>query len=63
MFAEQTNAQSGLGHLTNHARSGYRTDIIIVALIVYALLGPASDGSVRVMERRPLPWRPAYSGT
>lgn len=63
VFAEQVNAQSGLGYLTNHARSVYRTDIIIVALIVYALLGLASDWIVRVMERRLLSWRPAFSGT
>jgi sulfonate transport system permease protein len=40
------------------ARDFLRTDIIMVGLAVYALLGLASDQAVRALERRTLAWRP-----
>jgi sulfonate transport system permease protein len=36
-----------------------RTDIIVVGLLVYALLGLATDAIVRDAERRALRWRPS----
>jgi len=57
--AEQINAQAGLGYLINNARDFMRTDILVVCLLVYALLGLAADFIVRTIERRALAWRPA----
>jgi sulfonate transport system permease protein len=56
--AEQINAQAGLGYLINNARDFMRTDILVVCLLVYALLGLAADFVVRNLERRALAWRP-----
>jgi sulfonate transport system permease protein len=36
-----------------------RTDIIIVGLLIYAILGLATDAIVRVFERHALAWRPS----
>jgi sulfonate transport system permease protein len=58
VVAEQINASSGLGYLINNARDFMRTDIIVVCLMVYAALGLAADGIVRLIERRALAWRP-----
>ncbi len=59
VIAEQINATSGLGYLINDARETMRTDIIVVCLLVYALLGLGGDGLVRSIEKRALAWRPA----
>jgi sulfonate transport system permease protein len=59
VVAEQINASAGLGYLVNNARDFMRTDIIVVCLLVYAALGLAADGLVRLIERRALAWRPS----
>jgi sulfonate transport system permease protein len=56
--AEQINAQAGLGYLTNNARDFMRTDILVVCLLVYAMLGLTADFIVRTLESRALVWRP-----
>ncbi|AWB07115.1 ABC transporter permease (plasmid) [Azospirillum humicireducens] len=60
VVGEQINASSGIGYLAMTAREFLRTDVIIVALIVYAVLGLLADLIVRVIERRALVWRPAF---
>ncbi|MCW2694127.1 MAG: ABC-type nitrate/sulfonate/bicarbonate transport system, permease component [Mycobacterium sp.] len=59
IVAEQLNATSGLGYLINNARDFLRTDVIVVGLVVYAILGLATDALVRLAERRALRWRGA----
>lgn len=59
VVAEQINASSGIGHLITDARDFLRTDIIVVGLMVYALLGLAADALVRALEQRLLRWRPS----
>jgi sulfonate transport system permease protein len=58
VIAEQINASAGLGFLVNNARDFMRTDIIVVCLMVYALLGLAADTLIRLVEDRALAWRP-----
>jgi sulfonate transport system permease protein len=59
VVAEQVNANAGIGYLINDARDFLRTDVIMVGLVLYALLGLLADGLVRGLERRLLAWRPA----
>lgn len=59
VIAEQINASAGLGYLINNARDFMRTDIIVVCLMVYALLGLGADWLVRAIESRALAWRPS----
>ena len=61
VIAEQINASAGLGYLINNARDFMRTDIIVVCLLVYALLGLAGDALTRAIERRALAWRPSMT--
>jgi sulfonate transport system permease protein len=58
VVSEQINADRGIGFLIMDARDFLRTDIIVVGLLIYALLGLATDTIVRVVERRALAWRP-----
>jgi sulfonate transport system permease protein len=62
VVSEQINATSGLGYLMTQAREFLRTDVIVVGLVIYALLGLASDLIVRGIERVALAWRPAFAG-
>lgn len=60
VVAESVNASAGLGYLINNARDYLRTDIIVVCLLLYALLGLLADNMVRLIERHALSWRPAF---
>lgn len=62
VFAEQVNADSGIGFLMVQARDFLRTDVIVVCLIVYAFLGLFADFIVRSLERLLLRWRPTFTG-
>lgn len=57
IVAEQVNAQAGIGFMINNARDFLQTDIIVVGLLTYAVLGLLTDSLVRLLERRALRWR------
>lgn len=57
IVAETIASQSGLGHMINHAKDFLQTDVIVVGLAVYSLLGLATDAVVRYLERKALAWR------
>ena len=57
VVGEQINASAGLGYMINNASQFGRNDIVLVALLVYAILGLTTDGIVRALERRLLRWR------
>jgi sulfonate transport system permease protein len=57
VVVEQWNTMSGIGHLITLAQSYGQTDIIVVGLVVYALLGLTADSVVRLLERKVLTWR------
>lgn len=60
VVAEQINATSGIGYLMSDARDFMRTDVIVVGLLVYAVLGLLVDVLVRWLERHLLSWRPSF---
>jgi len=62
VVAEQVNADSGIGHMMMDAEDFLRTDIILVGLAVYAVLGLLSDQIVRLAEGRLLIWRGRTTG-
>ncbi|HEY3832891.1 MAG TPA: ABC transporter permease [Acidimicrobiia bacterium] len=57
VFAEQINATNGIGYLMVRAQEFFQTDVILVGLAVYAVLGLFSDALVRALERKALAWR------
>lgn len=62
IVAETLAANSGIGALMTSAREYTRTDIMLVCIFLYALLGVLTDSAVRLLERALLRWRIAYSG-
>ncbi len=58
VFAEQINAVNGIGYLMVKAQEFFQTDVIVVAVVVYALLGLVCDALVRAIERKALAWQP-----
>ncbi|HTJ88653.1 MAG TPA: ABC transporter permease [Acidocella sp.] len=58
VVAEQINATSGIGYLVMNAQEFLQTDVIFDGLLIYAVLGLATDRLVRSLERRLLAWRP-----
>ncbi|TAJ50173.1 MAG: ABC transporter permease [Herbiconiux sp.] len=63
VVAEQLNAKAGLGFLLTEAQRYFRTDIIVTALLFYAILGLLSDAIVVGISRLVLPWRKEYVGS
>ncbi len=57
VVVEQVNATSGIGYMMLLAGTYGQTDVIIVGLVLYGLLGLGSDLIVRLIQRRALSWR------
>lgn len=57
VVGEQVNGQGGLGFMMMEAREFSQTDVVVLGLVMYALLGLLSDLIVRLGERRLLQWR------
>ncbi|GLH98196.1 ABC transporter permease [Phytohabitans aurantiacus] len=57
VVVEQINSTSGIGYMMDLAREYGQTDVIIVGLVLYGLLGLVSDGAVRLVQRKALSWR------
>ncbi len=57
IVAEQIAASEGLGYMINNARDFLQTDVIVVGLLAYAVLGLITDAIVRALERRALRYR------
>ena len=62
IVAETISAQSGIGYMTMNAREFLQTDVVLVGVLLYALLGKLADLVARGLEHRFLRWNPAYLG-
>ena len=60
IVSETIAATSGIGYMAMHAREFMLVDIVVLAILVYALLGKLADTTARLLERRTLAWNPAY---
>nr|WP_239542532.1 ABC transporter permease subunit [Micromonospora terminaliae] len=63
VVGEQVNAQTGVGFLMMEAREFSQTDVVVLGLLIYALLGLLSDLALRYAERRTLTWRRGLRAT
>jgi sulfonate transport system permease protein len=57
VVAETVNADKGIGYLISQGQQYLQTNVIVLGLVIYALLGLAMEGIVRLIEWRTLPWR------
>jgi sulfonate transport system permease protein len=60
IVAETISARSGIGYMTMNAREFMQTDVMVVGILLYALLGKLADLLAKGMERYWLRWHPAY---
>ncbi|MEM4990696.1 aliphatic sulfonate ABC transporter permease SsuC [Collimonas sp. H4R21] len=60
IVAETISAQAGIGYMTMNAREFLQTDVVLVGILLYALLGKLADILARVLERYWLRWHPGY---
>ena len=60
IVAETISAQAGIGYLTMNAREFLQTDVVLVGILLYALLGKLADVLARGLERYWLRWHPGY---
>ena len=60
IVAETISAQAGIGYLTMNAREFLQTDIVLVGILLYALLGKLADMFAKGLERYWLRWHPGY---
>ncbi|MDB5893704.1 MAG: aliphatic sulfonate transporter permease SsuC [Rhodoferax sp.] len=60
IVAETISAQSGIGYMTMNAREFLQTDVVLVGILLYALLGKLADVFARGLERHYLRWHPGY---
>jgi sulfonate transport system permease protein len=60
IVAETISAQSGIGYMTMNAREFLQTDIVLVGILLYALLGKLADVLAKGLERSCLRWHPGY---
>ncbi|MFP5077061.1 ABC transporter permease subunit [Rhizobium sp. YIM 134829] len=60
IVAETISANSGIGYMTMNAREFFLTDVVLLGIIIYAVLGKLADSLTRLIEKRVLAWHPAY---
>jgi sulfonate transport system permease protein len=60
IVAETISAQAGIGYLTMNAREFLQTDIVLVGILLYAILGKLADLFARALEQYWLRWHPGY---
>lgn len=60
IVAETISASSGIGYLAMNAREFLQTDVVVLAIILYAVLGKLADLAARGLEHVWLRWHPAY---
>jgi sulfonate transport system permease protein len=60
IVAETVSASSGIGYMTMNAREFLQTDIVVLGILIYALLGKLADSATLGLERVCLAWHPAY---
>ncbi|HCA25793.1 MAG TPA: aliphatic sulfonate ABC transporter permease SsuC [Pseudomonas sp.] len=60
IVSETISASAGIGYLAMNAREFLQTDVVVLAIVLYALLGKLADVAARTLERVWLRWHPAY---
>jgi sulfonate transport system permease protein len=61
IVAETLAASSGIGYMAMQAREFVQTDVVMLSIVIYALLGKLADSATRLLEERFLAWNPAYA--
>lgn len=60
IVAETISAQSGIGYMTMNAREFLQTDVVLVGILLYAILGKLADILAKGLEHYCLKWHSGY---
>jgi sulfonate transport system permease protein len=60
IVVETIATDAGIGYMAMNAREFLQTDVIVLAIVLYALLGKLADSLARLLEKTWLKWNPAY---
>ena len=60
IVAETIAADAGIGYMTMNAREFLQTDVVLLGILLYALLGKLADLLAKGLERYWLRWHPGY---
>ena len=61
IVAETISAEAGIGYMTMNAREFLQTDVVLLGILLYAVLGKLADVAARLLERHWLQWSTSYS--
>jgi sulfonate transport system permease protein len=61
VVAESFGATAGIGFLATNAREFLQTDVMVLVIVLYAIIGIGSDALARKLERQLLAWHPNYA--
>jgi len=60
IVAESISSTSGIGYMTMNAREFLQTDVVVLGILLYALLGKLADVAAKYLEIYWLRWHPNY---
>jgi sulfonate transport system permease protein len=60
IVAETIAADSGIGYMAMNAREFMQTDVVVLSIFLYAILGKLADSVARALENYWLQWNPNY---
>ena len=60
IVAETITLDSGVGYMAMNAREFMRTDVVVLSILLYALLGKLADIATRALEKKWLKWDSNY---
>jgi sulfonate transport system permease protein len=58
--AEQIGATAGIGYLVSLSQQYFRSDYMVLCILLYAVIGLVIDALIRLVERYAMPWRRHY---
>ncbi len=60
IVAETIATTSGIGYMAMNAREFMQTDVVVLAILLYAILGKLADTCAHLLELRLLQWHPGF---
>lgn len=60
IVAETIAADSGIGYMAMNAREFLQTDVVVLSILLYAILGKLADVIAKALENYWLQWHPNY---
>jgi sulfonate transport system permease protein len=61
IIAETLATTRGIGFLAMDAREFLQTDMILLTIVIYSIIGVGADALTRLLEQRLLAWHPNFS--